>query len=214
MRRLFPNFTEINYGPGLEERTIYTDHELLTQLRAGRSAAFRSLMHLYYPVLFQFAGKFVNDTALAEDIAGEAFIQLWQRHTTFESLPAVRKFLFVTAHHDCLDAIRKKGREQKKIAGLAMELPVETDDYVLQQIIRSEVMADIYRAIELLPEKMKLVFKLSYLDGLKNEEIAARLQLSNQTIRNQKSRALEILRVHFKDKDMVLSLIALLIARA
>jgi len=60
---------------------------------------------------------------------------------------------------------------------------------------QAELLQRIYEEIEKLPKKCRQVFKLAYLDGLSNEEIAELLHINYQSVKNQKVRALKILRL-------------------
>lgn len=173
------------------------------------SSALGELMRTYYPVLLQFAEGMVTNRAQAEDIAEEAFIQLWKKHESFDSLGAIRKFLWVTARHDCLDALRARETHARKLNEINIEGYANPESSsALHQMIRAEVLSDIYGTIRTLPKKMQQVFILSYIEGLKNKEIADQLHLAEQTVRNQKSRALEILRLRFKNSDLVIAFLA------
>lgn len=55
-------------------------------------------------------------------------------------------------------------------------------------------MSEIYAAVDALPSKIKVVFQKSFLEGKDGTEIAAELKVSSLTVRNQKSRAIELLR--------------------
>ena len=89
-----------------------------------------------------------------------------------------------------LDHLRKKGLQTEQLK------PYDTygiiDEYDLQE--RSEIEARLWTAIDSLPEKCREVFLLSKRDGLKYEEIAAELEISENTVRNQISKALKILK--------------------
>lgn len=65
--------------------------------------------------------------------------------------------------------------------------------------IASELQEKIKKAIDLLPEKCRKIFIMSRMRGLKNEEIAAELNLSKRTVETQISKALKVLRVELKD---------------
>jgi RNA polymerase sigma-70 factor (ECF subfamily) len=71
-------------------------------------------------------------------------------------------------------------------------------------MIRAELMQDIYAEIEKLPEKRRQVFKLAYVEGLKNDEIAAQMNISVHTVKEHKGKALQFLRLRFSDKNIIL----------
>ena len=71
-------------------------------------------------------------------------------------------------------------------------------------MIRAELMQEIYSEIEKLPEKRRMVFKLAYLEGLKNDEIATQMNISIHTVKEHKGKALQFLRLRFSDKNIIL----------
>lgn len=190
---------------------LHTEGELAKGLAQGDTGAFGSIMRNHYAVLLDYATRIVVDKALAEDIVEEVFIQVWKRHASFDSLNAVRKFLWINTRHDCMNALRNSNTRERHHQQIAQSSPLEEEATALHDMIRAEVLAEVYAAIRELPEKMQQIFILSYIDGMKNQEIAMQLNLSEQTVRNQKSRALEILRIKFRENDTLLGIIAWLI---
>ena len=71
-------------------------------------------------------------------------------------------------------------------------------------VLKAEVWGEVYRAIASLPEGCRNVFKLSYLEGLKNQEIADELKISINTVKTQKARALELLKLRLKPEAFLL----------
>ncbi|WP_285008376.1 sigma-70 family RNA polymerase sigma factor [Pedobacter faecalis] len=67
-------------------------------------------------------------------------------------------------------------------------------DTALYDVIQSEVLDLVNQEIEELPEKMRVVFKMLYVDDKSTAEIAEELGLSVQTVRNQKTKAIELIR--------------------
>ena len=90
----------------------------------------------------------------------------------------------------CLDHLRKKGIPTESLKPYDTYGIIDDDD--AQE--RSQTEARLWTAIDSLPEKCREVFILSKRDGLKYEEIADELGLSVNTVRNQISKALRILK--------------------
>ena len=157
-------------------------------------------MELYFPVLCRFAEKYVGDSLQAQDIVQETFIRFWKKRSLFATTYALKRFLYVSVRNACLDTLRNQQRAANRVEEFVRYRRWE-DSVGVDEIIYSELLAAIRRAMLALPEKMQEVFCLAYMEGLSNDEISARLQLSHQTVRNQKTRALQILRRQFIDKD-------------
>lgn len=94
--------------------------------------------------------------------------------------------------------VRNRCLDQMKAKGLATESLKPYDTYGIidenEAEERSQTEARIWTALDSLPEKCREIFILSKRDGLKYEEIAQELNLSVNTVRNQISKALSILR--------------------
>ena len=79
-------------------------------------------------------------------------------------------------------------------------LPISTPgDITSSSLLSEELEMKIEQAINSLPEKSQVIFRLSRFEGLKYSEIAERLNLSVKTVETQISRALTKLRVQLKD---------------
>lgn len=147
----------------------------------------------YYQRLCYFAVQIINDKAAAEDIAQEAFVKYWNKKSDFNNESAAKTFLYVTVRNACLNVIRHEGVERKYL-NLQDKDKVE-EEWGLEQIIRAELFGEINKAIEELPEGCRTVLKLAYFEGLKNDEVAKQLGVSINTVKTQKARALQILRL-------------------
>ena len=90
----------------------------------------------------------------------------------------------------CLDHLRKKGIPTESLKPYDTYGIIDDDD--AQE--RSQTEARLWTAIDSLPEKCREVFILSKRDGLKYEEIAEELGLSVNTVRNQISKALKLIK--------------------
>ena len=115
---------------------------------------------------------------------------LWEKLEQGTSVVNMRAYLYMVVRNRCLDRLKKKGLEAESLK------PYDTygiiDDDEAQE--RSQVEARLWTAIDTLPDKCREVFIMSKRDGLKYEEIADELGLSVNTVRNQISKALKVLK--------------------
>jgi len=136
----------------------------------------------YYRQLFVYALHFVDKTGTAEDIVQDSFLGLLQR---MDEVRDARSYLFTSVRNRCISILTRPGMQ---FEALPDDLPSED----LEK--RAEVEADIWEAIDALPERRREVFLLSKRDGLKYEEIAYRLGISVNTVRNHIAKALYSIR--------------------
>ena len=136
----------------------------------------------HYRPLCLYALHFVEDVDLAEDIVQDAFVSLWEKH---KEVRDVRSYLYASVRNGCLTCLRKRSGF---IKAAIEDIPVEE----LEDTADKE--ARLWSAIDALPDRRRQILLLSKRDGLKYEEIASRMGVSINTVRNQMSKALATLK--------------------
>lgn len=162
----------------------------------GGKTDLRDLFYDHYSGFIAFAGRYIADQSVCEDIVQDAFIAFWEKHRSFQSLLAVKAFFYTSIRNACLDHIKHHQVEQKyfKMNGAR---PDETGSY-LDDILRLEAYNQVYREVNKLPEMEKKVLLLA-LEEKSNDEIAITLRISVNTVRTHKARAYKVLRQHLGD---------------
>jgi RNA polymerase sigma-70 factor (family 1) len=156
--------------------------------------ALDALFKEFYDRLVYFSLQLVRDQAQAQDIAQDAFIKYWQeRDYVLANKIAVKNYLYSTVRHASLNVIRHSKVVDDYLLQQGTDEPEEHS--IMDAIISSEVIAELHAAIDALPENYRVVSVMSYLEGKKNQEIADELGISINTIKKQKYRALELLKV-------------------
>lgn len=172
------------------------------EFKKGDPRALQVIFKHFYPSLCIFAERMLRDRPAAEDIVGETLVKLWNRHTDFENMQNIKAFLYITTRNACLNQLKQMQRESLSKKQLAY-LSGDKEGFVLNDIIRVEVLREIYREIDKLPAQCQKIFKLSFFEGRKNQEIAEMLGISVHTVKNQKARAIQLLKVKLPDRNLV-----------
>ena len=172
------------------------DAFLISELKRGKTAAFEQIFHKYHSAICYFCKQFVWDSEVAKDVAAEMFVKVWKNKENFESISSLKSFLYIGAKNACLNYLKSQkvaeGHRQFAAHQAALE---ESEDVIMNRIFDAEVLREMNRAIEALPNQCKRVLKMS-LNGMKTSEIAERLGLSEQTVRNTRVRATVMLKRH------------------
>lgn len=142
--------------------------------------------------LCYFAFQFLNSMAEAEDVVQDTFIKFWDKKDAFESEPAIKSFLYVSVRNACLNIKRHKLVIQNHLEAQSADLYIDHPE-VLNNIVKAEVLARIYSAVETLPDGCKKIFEMSYFEELKNPQIAEILEITVNTVKTQKYRAIKLL---------------------
>lgn len=170
------------------------DHaDWLDVLAAGEEAGLAHFFKLHQKSLGYFAYKVVGDSDEAEDIVATCFVKLWEHRTEFPTPEKLKSFLYVSCRNACLNHLRNLKVQTSAQQNYFRELEGSERD-VLYRIVESEVLQELHKEIELLPDNYREVFCKIYFQHQKTDEIAAELGLSVQTVRNYKARAVELLR--------------------
>lgn len=137
-----------------------------------------------------YALHYLGDSDMAEDVVQECFATLWEKLEAGLAVANRRAYLYMTVRNRCLDLLRRKGMQTESLKPYDTYGIIDDDD--AQE--RSQIEARLWTAIDSLPEKCREVFLMSKRDGLKYEEIATELGISENTVRNQISKALKVLK--------------------
>lgn len=167
-----------------------------------------ALFRQYHRSLLYFAKSMVRDQETAEELVADSFVKLWQRLETFESGDKVKAFLYIATKNACLNHLNSAhARQAFDVESLDILQSVDPDSYA--QIVRAELMQQIYDEVMKLPERQREVFRLTFFEELNTDEIAQRLDMTPAAIFANRSRAIEALRNIFKNKQLWLYLFVL-----
>lgn len=181
------------------------DEQILKQrLREGDSVAFKTLFDSSYQQLVFFASRFTGDMQEAEDIVMDVFARFWQKKEQVITIGNLSSFLFASVKNKSLDYLRKQARDPELTSSMPDNLSVSDQDlmYAAEEVY-TLLLQQIYENIEHLPPQCKKIFKLLYLENKTTQEVADMLGQSVQSVRNQKTIALNQLRAKIKPSDLL-----------
>jgi len=191
-------------------RYLLNEEQLFKQLSEGGERAFETIYHHYIKRLGPFVDKMVRSPELAEEIVQDIFVQLWINRHLLTDVKHPTSYLFNMATNKTLDHLKKIANNSKlmdRIAYRSSEISNETEE----RLIFRESAQIIEMAVASLPQQRKLIYHLSRNEGLTNEEIAERLQLSRQTVKNQLVHALKSIREYTEKRASVISVAAFIL---
>lgn len=173
-------------------------------MKRGKEYAFDFFFNYYYPGLCIYAQKMGSlSKEEARDVVQDVFVKFWNDREKLDVLFSIRSYLFVSVKNKCLDLLRKKNRNIK-----IQEITDQHDitDESFESFVLSELESLFNNSLNKLPERCREIFEMSRLHGLKNREIATKLNLSEKTVENQVTKALHILKEELKDYLPLLAL--------
>ena len=163
-------------------------------IKNGDIKAFETLFREFYPSMCFVAMRFIGNEEAAEDIVQEAFIKLWEKRTTYNDIPCLKTFLYVSVKNLCFNHIRNK---KNTIDYTSPE--VQNKEVIFKNhLIEEETYRIIDDAVNALPPQSKKIIKM-HLEGKQNKEIAETLNISVNSVKTLKYNALYTLKHSLKD---------------
>jgi RNA polymerase sigma-70 factor (family 1) len=153
--------------------------------RLDDQQAYRELYTSLYSYLFGFAKTIVQSRESAEEVVSDVFIKVWERRKELEKIENLKVYLYVATRNIAFNYLDKQKRNSTNSID-DVEAEFTSIDFDPEQLlITADMLALIQKAIDQLPPKCKVIFKLAKEDGLKYREVAEVLNISVKTVENQ-----------------------------
>lgn len=165
---------------------------------------------MFFPSLSFFAKRLVDNDGEGEDIAADSFVKLLNRYDSFDSLPNIKAFLYITTRNACLNYLRYSQRQyaEKREMNRMQE---RTAEHALSYMVHAEVLREVEFEIDQLPNRCKEIFKLIYYERRSADDIADMLGISINTVWVQRAKAIQLIRTHLLKKGMLSVLLCFLV---
>jgi RNA polymerase sigma-70 factor (ECF subfamily) len=159
--------------------------------RSGDSSAFSYLFKKYYKPLYHFAGRFVKDIQIAEQISQSVFVDLWVKRQHLEIRSSFKSYLYQMTRNLSLNHLKKAVKTiPLENAQNFQEKAEKNPENIL---VEKEFQLAVHQAIEKLPAQCRQVYIMKRYDHLKSDEIARILNISVNTVKTHMRRALKSL---------------------
>ena len=165
------------------------DNILIRAMADGDMGAFAEIYRRYAPGMRRFVAGLVKDRAKAEDIVQNIFMRLMTTRPVFDNAAAFKNWLFVCARNEVVSTLRSKWESKVE--------KVEVFPERVSECIQPETTLSLLDSIlAKMPQKRSEVFRMSKLEGLSVEEIAARMGISVRTVQKHLEIASKEVRSH------------------
>ncbi len=169
-----------------------TDIELVKRAQRGESEAFADLFHAHKARIYSICLRMTNNTAQAEDLTQDAFLQVFRKISTFKGNSALSTWLYRIAVNTVLMHFRKKALKQ-----ISLDEPSSHDATRVRReygsrdgrLAGSVDRITLTRAIKDLPPGYRTIFLLHEVEGYEHQEIAKILDCSVGNSKSQLHKA-------------------------
>jgi RNA polymerase sigma-70 factor (ECF subfamily) len=184
----------------LQSSITYTENEILHQIAKGDESAFRLLFDEHWQNIYGVAYMLTKSAPMAEDMVQEIFMKLWIKREQFPEVENFRNYLFITARNHIFNELKRRSADILFTDHLS-EYFLDIKETPEKKLLQKEAEQIIGEIIERLPQQQKMIYRLSREEGLSRNEMAERLGIAPNTVRNHLTRALEMIR-HELQRDV------------
>jgi RNA polymerase sigma-70 factor (family 1) len=174
-------------------------HELLKKIADGNSNAFSKFYSIYFHKVHRFSSYFIKSDEICQEIVSDVFLTFWNSRENIVRLENVDAFLFTITKHKAYNYLDHIARRPVFTDKIPIEFTKENCNDTPEDIILTEELQNIITAcINELPERCKLIFLMSREEGLRYQDIAQILHISEKTVNSQIITALKKLHLTIK----------------
>ena len=179
-----------------------SDIEFLDGLKRNDISAFNSIYRHYSKPLYVYLMQKLKDPDICNDVLQDIFINVWEKREQLIIETSLKAYLYQAARYKIIDIYRKDVKYQKYLNELAGYIIVDPST-ITDRIDHRKKLQEIELAVSQMPERMREIFILSRFEHQTTRDIASKTNLSPQTVKNQISKALRILRVNYMSVDVL-----------
>lgn len=162
--------------------TANTDAEFAARLASRDRLALEEVFNDLGGAVRSVAARVLRDNALAEDVAQETFLGLWNAPEKFDpARGSLRTFLLTIAHRRAVDVVRSEVARSNREARPADEQHYDVADEAWTLVLSEKVR----QALEQIPEGEREAIALAYFGGLSYVEVATRLGQPEGTVKSR-----------------------------
>jgi RNA polymerase sigma-70 factor (family 1) len=179
------------------------EKELLCLVAEGNETAFKTLFEQYRNKLYHYLLHITKSREVAEEIVMDVFLKLWLGRAMVREIDHFDAFLFRVAQNKAIDFLRSVNRDHtlRHHVWEEMQAAAETAD---SRVICTEIETTIRQAVRHLSPQRQLVYQLSREDNLTHDQIASRLNLSKNTIKNHIVESVRFIRGYLHEEMMII----------
>lgn len=167
-------------------------HLLLKRVSADDGDAFRFFYNLYYKDVFRYAYYFLGNKESCREVVSNIFFSIWQSRSSLTKVDNLESYLFIVSRNESSRYRRQQYLEEAvSLDELTFSLEHAAPDSPENDLLYNEMNSTLSDIIQNLPDRCRMVFILSRLEGLEYGQIAQRMNLTESTVRVQMKIAID-----------------------
>lgn len=183
-------------------RDLYDIKELFARLANGDERAFGTIFEFYKKRVFSVGLKMLKSETEAEEIVQDVFLSVWIAKARLGNINDPEGYLFTITYNTIYTHLKKTSRDKKLLNTLLRHL-TNIQNATEETIAFNEAAKLVGEAIKELSPQQRTVYELSKQEGLSYDQIAVRMNISRNTVRNHLAEAMKTIRTFLRETDML-----------
>ncbi|MCD7936428.1 MAG: RNA polymerase sigma-70 factor [Tannerellaceae bacterium] len=162
------------------------------------TTALKSLYRIYRVPITRYITQYVHSQEETEELLSDVFLAVWENRDLLGEIENFNAWIYKIARNKCLNHLRNEPVHTIDLNEIPVDLFRHTETTAEDDLIARETIDKLNKAIEALPPRCKLAFKLVREDKMKYKEAADHLNISVKTLENQLTTAIRKLKETLK----------------
>lgn len=176
-----------------------TDKVKLLALKQGDEKVFESVFREFYAPLCVHARRYLVDGDVAEEVVQDMFFKMWERREALAINTSLAAYLFKSITNHSLNYLKYQQHAQKYQDFIGFRTDDNRAVSPHDALVHSDLEKQLFGLVKSMPERRRMIFEMSRLEGLRYNDIAEKLGISVKTVEVQMSKALEFMREHLRE---------------
>lgn len=155
---------------------------IIAKIAEGDQYSFRVLFHHFTGRLINFAQSMLSNKEAATEVVDDVWVKIWKTRATLPHVDNIRTYLYTATKNSSLNYLSNRARAMVTEPFNDLTIQLQNEYCPEQQLITEEIFKKIHAAVQGLPPRCKMVFKLVREDGLKYHEVAEIMKISENTV--------------------------------
>ena len=178
---------------------------MVSRLQHKDIEAFDLIYNKYASKLYSFGLKYLKSSTEAEELVQTVFLKVWENATSLKKELSFKSYIFTIAYNHICKLFRNRYYWRRFAEYSLTEKSAESPD-IEEDISYQSVLERVKSIVEKLPEKQRIIFLRSKIEGKSTKDIARELNLSQGTVNNYISYILKYIRINIHEGDIALLL--------
>lgn len=160
----------------------HQDNQLLHQIAKGDETAFRQLFDQYRDLIYSFSYQLTQSDIIAKDVVQDIFVKIWTTRSTLDQIVSIRAWMLRLTRNHVLNGLKRKAHEEALLREIRAGLS-DNHQPAEEALQYRELEKQLQQAIAQLPPQQQRCYLLSRDEGMKHDEIAGTLGISQETVK-------------------------------